>query len=97
MGVQVEGSGPGGRGVGGRRGPSHLEGGPLDPSGLRVVGAQKAQSQDEVDHEEGLEVVSSQEVGAQDSRASATKSLWSNINNIDFVFIISVKREERAV
>ena len=73
MGVQVEGSGPGGRGVEGRRGPSHLEGDPLDPSGLRVVGAQKDRSRDEGDHGDGPEVVSSQEVGAQDSRASATK------------------------
>ena len=97
MGVQVEGSGPGGRGVGGRRGPSHLEGDPLDPSGLRVVGAQKDRSRDEGDHGDGPEVVSSQEVGAQDSRASATNNLQSNINNIGFIFIISVKREERAV
>ena len=97
MGVQVEGSGLDGRGVEGHRGPSHLEGDPLDPSGLRVVGAQKDRSRDEGDHGDGPEVVSSQEVGAQDSRASATNNLQSNINNIGSIFIISVKREERAV
>ena len=76
MGVRVEGSGLDGPGVEDRRGPNHLEGGPLDPSDLQVAGAQKVRSQDEGDHgEERLEVVSSQEVAAQDSRASATKSL----------------------
>ena len=98
MGVQVEGSGLDGRGVEVRRGPSHLEGDPLDPSGLQVAGAQKVRSRDEGDHGEGLEVVSSQEVGAQDIRASATNSVRSNVNNIGCIFIISVKRrEERAV
>ena len=92
MGVQVEGSGLDGQGVEGRRGPSHREGDPLAPSGLQVVGAQKARSQDEGGHGQGLEVVSSQEVGAQDIRASATHSF-----SIGFVFIIRVKREERAV
>ena len=78
-GGQAEGSGLGGRGVEGRRGPSHLEGDPQDPSGLQAVGAHKGRSQDEVAHGEGLEVVASQEVAAQDSRASATNTFWSNI------------------
>ena len=79
----------------GRRGPSHLEGDPQDPSGLQAVGAHKGRSQDEVVHGEGLEVVASQEVAAQDSRASATKkSGQTSFIHTGFIFIICIKREE---
>ena len=83
MGVQVEGSGLDGRGVEGRRGPSHLEGDPLDPSGLQVVGAHRGQSLDGEVHEEDLEVVASQEVAARDTRASARDNLVKNNSSLD--------------
>ena len=79
VGGQEEGSGPGGRGVEGHRGPSRPEVDPLDPSGLQVVGAHMGRSQDAGDHGEGPEVVASQGVAAQDSRASATKTIRSII------------------
>ena len=78
-GGQEEGSGPGGWEVEGHRGPSRPEVDPLDPSGLQVVGAHMGRSQDAGDHVEGPEVIASQGVAAQDSRASATKTIRSII------------------
>ena len=92
-GGQEEGSGPGGREVEGHRGPSRPEVDPLDPSGLQVVGAHRGRSQDAGDHGEGPEVIASQGVAAQDSRASATKTIIFH-GIVGFIFIfVRIKRE----
>ena len=84
----MEGSDLGGQGAEGHHGANPLEGDLLDPSGLQAAEGRMDQSLDVGGRGARLGVIASQEVGAQDSRASEKKMFVKNELSVGIIFII---------